>query len=63
MNLNELNIPDDADTALDWAVRREFGLRWDAYHGGLVRRSGWQRRGPRTSTSPAPTPRQRGLQT
>ena len=24
----------------DWAVRREFGLRWDAYHGGLVREVG-----------------------
>ena len=31
MNLNELHVPDDADTALDWAVRREYGLRYDSY--------------------------------
>jgi hypothetical protein len=35
MNLNEIHVP-----PTDWAVRREFGLRWDAYHGGLVREAG-----------------------
>lgn len=39
-NLNELNIPLNADEATDWAARREYGLRWDAYHGGLVRDAG-----------------------
>ncbi len=39
-NLNELHVPPNADEADDFAVRREFGLRYDAYREGLVRDAG-----------------------
>ncbi len=39
-NLNQLHVPPDADDATDWAVRREFGLRFDSYREGLIRTVG-----------------------
>jgi hypothetical protein len=35
-NLHELHIPPDADEPTDWACRREFGMRYDAYREGPV---------------------------
>ena len=35
-NLNELHVPPNADEAADFAARREYGLRWDAYHEALA---------------------------
>jgi hypothetical protein len=47
-NLHELHIPPDADESTDWAVRREFGLRYDAYREamawGVVTLAQYQRR-------------------
>ena len=39
-NLNVLDIPMDADGATDYALRREFGLRYDSYREAQVREIG-----------------------
>ena len=35
-NLNELEIPADADDALEWAILCEYNMRWEAYRLYLV---------------------------
>lgn len=40
MNLNEIHVPENADDALEWAARREFGLRYDSYRECQVRENG-----------------------
>lgn len=40
MNLSEIHIPDNADDALDWAARREYAMRYDAYREVQLREKG-----------------------